>query len=272
MLKARWSGYEIDSSEAAYEVQVHRPEELGTLVRNFLTSGYFVRSYYSLFEEPLERLRDFIKEHGDPKDKLAAKALEQLDKQIAKFDPSSWRAPRIGVRTIEPILNYVGAHRQELLEAQVFRFELTDEQKEMYEDSDYEFEMGQEIDESSFYSEDEIPFDGTLLYLGCNFVKASQMTLAEQKKARRIARGAGKRMEEFGGPAMFGESWADMLESDLERSSSMNVTLRVRLNPDATLSITGRWMEDGQFLHDYYAYLLDQATEKTGVKMGTYIL
>ncbi|NIO72632.1 MAG: hypothetical protein GTN71_27340 [Anaerolineae bacterium] len=270
MLKARWSGYEIDSSEAAYEVQVPRPEELGTLVRSFLTSGYFVKSYYSLFEEPLERLRDFIKEHGDPEDQLAAKALEQLDKQIAKFDPSDWRAPRIGVRTIEPILNYVGAHRQELLDAQVFRFELTDEQKEMYEDYDYEFEVGQEIDDSSFYSEDEIPFDGTVLYLGCNFVKASKLTPAEQRKARRIARRAGKRMDEFGGPGMFGESWADMLESDLERS--MNVTLRVRLNPDATLSITGRWMEDGQFLHDYYAHLLDQAAEKAGAEIGTYVL
>jgi len=270
MLKARWSGYEIDSSEAAYEVQVHRPEELGTLVRHFLTSGYFVKSYYSLFEEPLERLRDFIKEHGDLKDALAAKALEQLDKQIAKLDPSDWRAPRIGVRTIEPILNYVGAHHQELLESQVFRFELTDEQKEMYEDYDHEFEVGQRIDESSFYSEDEIPFDGTVLYVGCNLVKASQLTPAEQKKGRRIARGAGKRMDEFGGPGMFGESWADMLESDMERS--MNVTLRVRLNPDATLSITGRWMEDGQFLHDYYAYLLDQAAEKAGAKIGTYVL
>jgi hypothetical protein len=270
MLKARWSGYEIDSSEAAYEVQVPQPEELGTLVRSFLTSGYFVKSYYSLFEEPLERLRDFIKEHGDPKDALAIKTLKQLDKQTAKFDPNSWRAPRTGIRTIEPILNYVSAHRQELLEAQVFRFELTDEQKEMYEDYDYEFGVGQQIDEASYYSEDEIPFDGTVLYLGCNFVKASQLTPAEQKQARRIARRAGKRMDEFGGPGMFGESWADMLESDL--GHSMNVTLRVRLNPDATLSITGRWMEDGQFLHDYYAYLLDQAAEKAGAEIGTYIL
>ena len=270
MLKARWSGYEIDSSEAAYEVQVPRPEELGTLVRSFLTSGYFAKSYYSLFVESLERLRDFITEHGDPKDALATKALEQLDKQIAKFDPSTWRAPRIGVRAIEPILNYVGAHRQELLEAQVFHFELTDEQKEMYQDYDYEFEVGQKIDESNFYSGSEIPFDGTVFYLGCNLVKASQLTPAEQKKARPIARRAGKRMDEFGGPSMFGENWADMLESDLERS--MDVTLRVRLNPDATLSVTGRWMEDGQFLHDYYAYLLGQAAEKTGAKIGTYVL
>ena len=101
-------------------------------------------------------------------------------------------------------------------------------------------------------------------------LKASQLTPAEQKKAWQIARRAGKRMDEFGGPSMFGESWADMLESDLERS--MDVTLRVRLNPDATLSVTGRWMEDGQFLHDYYAYLLGQAAEETGAKIGAYIL
>jgi hypothetical protein len=125
MLKAHWSGYEIDSSEAAYEVKVKEPEEMGTLVRAFLTSGYFVRSYYLLFEEPMVRLRDFIKEHGDPKDKLAAKALEYLDKQIDKFDSEGYRASRIGVRAIQSILNYVGAHRQELLDAQLFRFELT---------------------------------------------------------------------------------------------------------------------------------------------------
>ncbi len=269
MLKARWRGYEIDSSEAAYEIPVQRPEELGTLVYNFLNSGYFVKSYYSLFEEPLERLRDFIKEHGELKDALTAKALEQLDKQIAKFNPNSWRAPRIGVRTIEPILNYVGTHRQALLEAQVFRFELTEEQKEMYEDYEYEFEVGQEVHESEFYSEDEIPLDGTVLYLGCYFVKASQLPPAEQKKVRRIAHRAGKRMDTFGEP-MFRESWADIFEDDLERS--MNVTLRVRLNPDATFSITGRWREDGQFLYDYYAYLLDQAAEKAQVQIGTYVL
>jgi len=270
MLKARWSGYEIDSSEAAYEIEVQRPEELGTLVRSFLTSGYFTRSYYSLFEEPLEHLRDFIKGQGDLKDALTTKALEQLDKQIAKFDPDDWRAPRIGVQAIESILNYVGAHRQALLDAQVFRFELTDEQKEIYEDYEYEFETGQKVDESVFYSETEIPFDGTVLYLGCYFVKASQLSPAERKEARRIARKAGKRMDQFGELDIFGGNWAEMFEDDLERS--MNVTLRVRLNPDATFSITGRWMEDGQFLYDYYAYLLDKAAEKAQVQIGSYVL
>jgi hypothetical protein len=79
MLKAHWCGFEIDSSEAAYEVKVPQPEELGTLVRGLLGSGYFVRSYYLLFEEPMVRLRDFIL---DREDKLGAKALDYLEKQI----------------------------------------------------------------------------------------------------------------------------------------------------------------------------------------------
>jgi hypothetical protein len=82
MLKAHWSGFEIDSSEAAYEVKVPQPEELGTLVRALLGSGYFVRSHYLLFEEPMVRLRDFILERGDREDKLGAKALDYLEKQI----------------------------------------------------------------------------------------------------------------------------------------------------------------------------------------------
>ncbi|MFQ6059162.1 MAG: hypothetical protein ACE5MB_09835 [Anaerolineae bacterium] len=272
MLRAHWSGYEIDSSEAAYEVKVPQPEALGTLVRALLGSGYFVRSYYLLFEEPMVRLRDFIKEHSDPKDKLAAKALEHLDKVIAKFDPSSYRASRMGVRAIEAILNYVGAHRQELLGAQLFRFELTEEQKEYWEDvgADFEFEPGQWIDETDFYSENEIPFDGVVLFLGCTFEKVSKLSPQEQRRARRIARGAGKRMDEFGESPLWGESWADLMQKDLERP--MNVSLRVRLNPDATLSITGRWMEDGQFLYDYYTFLLQQAAKKAGAKIALHMV
>jgi len=265
MLKARWSGYEIDSSEAAYEVMVPQPEQLGTLVRAFLTSGYFVRSYYLLFEEPMVRLRDYIKEHGDLKDRLTARALEYLDKQISKFDPEGYRASRIGVRAIEAILNYVGTHRQELLDAQLFRFELTDYQEEMYADLDYEFTPGEKVDEAYFYSEEEIPLDGVVLFLGCAFERASKLSPQEQKHARRIAREAGKRMEEFG-ESPWGPSWSEMLQEDLERP--MNVSLRVRLNPDATFSVTGRWMEDGQFLHDYYAFLLEQAAKKAKAKIA----
>ncbi len=265
MLKARWSGYEIDSSEAAYEVKVKQPEELGTLLREFLTSGYFVRSYYLLFKEPLERLRQFIVEQGHEEDKLGAKALEYLDKQIAKFDPESYRAPRIGVRAIQALLNYVGAHRQALSDANTFHFELPEEQKAMYADYDYEFIPGEKVDESVFYSESEIPLDSVVLFLGCNFEKASKLSSQEQKQARRIARGAGEQVDDFGGYSFEGESWGDMLQQDLERP--MNVSLRVRLNPDATFSVTGRWMEDGQFLCDYYTFLLEQAAKKAGAKV-----
>lgn len=270
MLKAHWSGYEIDSSEAAYEVKVKKPEKLGTLVRELLTSGYFVRSYYLLFEEPMVRLRDYIKEHGDLKDKLTAKALDYLDKQIAKFDSESYRASRIGVRAIETILNYVGTHRQELSDAGTFHFELPEEQKEMYADYDYEFTPGEKVDETDFYSEDEIPLDGVVLFLGCAFEKASKLFPEEQRRAQRIARQAGKRMEEFGGSPFGGPSWSEMLQSALERP--MNVSLRVRLNPDATFSITGRWMEDGQFLYEYYAFLLERAAKKAGAEIATHMI
>ncbi len=270
MLKARWSGYEIDSSEAAYEVKVKQPEELGTLLREFLTSGYFVRSYYLLFEEPLERLRQFIVEQGHEEDKLGTEALDYLDKQIAKFDPESYRAPRIGVRAVQALLNYVGAHRQALSEASTFHFELPEEQKAMYADADYEFTPGEKVDETVFYSEDEIPLDGVVLFLGCSFEKASKLSSQEQKQARRIARGAGKQMEEFGASSFGGEGWGDMLQEDLERP--MNVSLRVRLNSDATFSVTGRWMEDGQFLCDYYTFLLEQAAKKAGAEVDLHMI
>jgi len=243
---------------------------MGTLVRNFLTSGYFTRSYSLLFEEPFVRLRDFIKEKGDLSDKLTAQTLKHLEGQIAKFDPEGYRASRIGVKAIESILNYVGVHRQELLDAQVFRFELTPDQEEMYEDFDYEFEPGKKVNEEDFYSEEEIPLDGVVLYLGCNFVTASQLGPKEQKEARRIARRVGKEMDSFEGP-MFDDSWSDLLLRDLE--SSMPVSLRVRLNPDATFTVAGRWMEDGQFMFEYYDFLLEGAAKEAGVKMeGAYPL
>jgi len=249
---------------------VKQPEELGTLLREFLTSGYFVRSYYLLFEEPLERLRQFIVEQGHEEDKLGTEALDYLDKQIAKFDPESYRAPRIGVRAVQALLNYVGAHRQALSEASTFHFELPEEQKAMYADADYEFTPGEKVDESVFYSEDEIPLDGVALFLGCNFEKASKLSSQEQKQARRIARGAGKQMEEFGGSSFGGEGWGDMLQEDLERP--MSVSLRVRLNSDATFSVTGRWMEDGQFLCDYYTFLLEQAAKKAGAEVDLHMI
>jgi hypothetical protein len=283
MLKAHWSGYEIDSSEAAYEVKVKEPEAMGTLVRALLTSGYFTRSYYLLFEEPMKRLRDFIKEHGDPKDKLAAKALEHLDKQIAKFDAESYRASTIGVRAIEAILNYVGAHRQELHDAQLFRFELTEEQEDILGDFGFEFEPGQWIDETDFYSETEIPFDGVVLCLGCSLVGLNKLEPGDQRKAKAAVRRTDVMIQEEEGRPRRGGRGLD--EMDMFFSSMFGprdpwenynrpqmLSLRVRLNPDATFVVTGRWMDDGQFAYGYYDYVLGRAAKKVGAKIDLHMI
>ena len=283
MLKAHWSGYEIDSSEAAYEVKVKKPEEMGTLVRELLTSGYFVRSYYLLFEEPMVRLRDFIKEHGDPKDKLTTKALEHLDKQVDKFDPESYRASRIGVRAIQAILNYVGAHRQKLLEAQIFRFELTEDQEDILSDFDFEFEPGQWVNETDFYSETEIPFDGVVLCLGCSLVGLNKLEPADQRKAKAAVRRTDIMIQEEEGRPRRGGRGLD--EMDMFFSSMFGprdpwesynrpqmLSLRVRLNPDATFVVTGRWMDDGQFAYGYYDYLLGRAARKAKAKIAMHMV
>jgi len=259
MLRARWSGYEIDSSEAAYKVKVKDPAHMGTLMRAFLGSGYFVRSFYHLSEVQMERLQEWVAQREPPE----AKMRQALDKVISKFSDTRWS--RIGVRNLETILNYVGQHAQELLDDQLFRFELTDEEREQYADLDIEFEPGSFLDETDFYSEGEMPMDGVVMALGCALVKAEKLTPGERRETRQIVRRAGRRMDRFERP-FFGERWVDLLASSLERS--MNISLRVRLNPDATFSVTGRWMEDGQFLYDYYSYLLEQAAEKAGAQVG----
>jgi hypothetical protein len=274
MLRAHWHGYEIDSSEAAYEAQVPQPEQMGTLLRGFLTSGYFVRSHYLLFEEPLARLRDFILTQGEPEDKQTAKTLEYLEKQIAKFDPSTWKASRIGVRAIEAILNYVGAHRQALLEAGTFRFGLTEEQKEYWEDySDEEFQPGTLVYEQDFYSEREIPLDGVVLFLGCSLVPASKLTPQERKQAYKLVH---RSYEDTG---LLDEliSWGAFMRHSEPRDyvaeaidQRHHLSLRVRLNPDATFIITGRWHDDGQFIYPLYDYLLGLAAKKAGVKLEVF--
>ncbi len=273
MLKARWHGYEIDSSEAAYEAQVPQPEQLGTLVRGLLTTGYFVRSYYLTFEEPLIRLRDFIRDHGDLEDKLTAKTSEYLDKQIAKFDPTSWKASTIGVRAIESTLNYVGTHRQELLEAETFRFELTEEQKEMRDDHDYddedEFEPGGMVEEKYYYSEYEIPFDGVAFLLGCSLSPASKLEPREARRAYKLVHDNYEQVGLLDEMAGWGTP-RDYVQESIDQRHSLS--LRVRINPDATFTITGRWMDDGQFILPYYDYLLGLATKKAGVEIGIYCL
>jgi len=273
MLQAHWSGYEIDSSEAAYEVKVPEPEKLGTLVRALLGSGYFVRSYYLLSEVPLSRLQGYVHQH-EPAD---SPLRQQIDEVVAKFNPD--RSITIGVRVIEPILNYVGANRQALLQAQVFRFEPTAEEREMYADTDTEFEPGQRVDETDFYSESEIPWDGVAFCLGCQLVGLNRLLPEEQAKARAAVRKTDVMIqEEEGRPRRGGRG---MNEMDMFFSSvfgpsdpweSYNhpqpVSLRVRLHPNATLSIHGRWMDDGQFAYGYYEYVLSLAAKKAAAKIS----
>jgi hypothetical protein len=273
MLKAHWSGYEIDSSEAAYEVKVPEPEKLGTLVRALLGSGYFVRSYYLLSEESLSRLQGYVHQH-EPAD---SQLRQPIDEVIGKFNPD--RNITIGVRTIEPILNYVGANRQALLKAKVFRFEPTAEEREMYADTDIEFEPGQMVEETYFYSENEIPWDGVAFYLGCQLVGLNKLSPEEQAEARAAVRKTDVMIqEEEGRPRRGGRG---MNEIDTLFSSVFGprdlwenynhpqpVSLRVRLNPDATLSIHGRWMDDGQFAYGYYQYVLSLAAKKAEAKIG----
>ncbi|MBN1953486.1 MAG: hypothetical protein JW900_00425 [Anaerolineae bacterium] len=270
MLKARWHGYEIDSSEAAYEIEVPQPERLGTLVRGLLTSGYFVRSYYLLFEEPLRRLRDFVAQQGD---ESAAKVLGHLEQQLAKCDADEARASRIGVKAIEAILNYVGEQGQKLQAAETFRFGLLPFQVEMYQDYDMEFEPGDEIEEMDYYSEEEIPLDGVVLYLGCTLVPANKLGAKEQRRVYKLIEQSFRQvglLQELQSWDLFGGKERDYVAEAINRSH--NLTLRVRLNPDATFSVTGRWMDDGQFIFPYYDYLLRQAAKGLEIEPELYVL
>ncbi len=291
MLRARWRGFEIDSSEAAYEVEVPQPERMGTLVRKFLTSGYFARSYQLVFEEPIFRLRDYIKKYGDLEDRLTAKTLEYLEGQIAKINPKKYS--NIGVRAIETILNYVGAHREELLQAGVFRFGLTKEQEELYKDMDFEFEPGQMVDESIFYSETEIPLDGVVLFLSCKLTKLDKLPPEDAKKTYGIVK---EYFEEIGLLEEL-EGWDFLVKEHFKEigfleelegwdflfgrqrdyvkevlNSPLYLSLRVRLNPDATFTISGRWFDDGQFLYPHYEFILEQAAKKAQAKIEFHMI
>jgi len=267
MLRAHWRGYEIDSSEAAYEVAVPKPEELGTLVRALLSSGYFARKRYLVFEDPILRLRDYIIAHDQGDDKLTAKALGYLDKLIPCFN--SKRLATINVRTIEAILNYVGAHRRELLEQKVFHFELSEEQLKTFEEYDYDFKPGGKVDETIFYSEEEIPLDGVVLYLNCYLEKLSKIPPEDQPKAREIA---SEILEKTGFPTFeefLGEE-RDYLKENYDCLKPLS--LRVRINPDATFLITGRWFDDGQFDFPYYRFFLQRASSKARAKIKFHMI
>ena len=136
---------------------------------------------------------------------------------------------------------------------------------------DEEFEPGSQVEEEYYYSEYEIPFDGVVLFLGCSLVPASKLEPREARRAYKLVRDHYKQVGLL--DEMAGWSWGparDYVEEDINRRHG--ITLRVRINPDATFTVTGRWMDDGQFIFPYYDYLLGLAAKKAGVKMGTYCL
>jgi hypothetical protein len=221
----------------------------------------------------VSRLQKYVHQH-EPAD---APVRQQLDQVAGKFRGD--RAITMGVRAIEPILNYMGTNRHALLKAKVFRFDLTSEQREIYRDTDMEFKPGQQVNENDFYSEQEIPWDGVALCLGCELVGLTKLPLEEQAKAKAAVRRTDVMIQEAEGRRRAGGR--GMNEMDTLFSSMFgprdpwdtynrpqSLSLRVRLNPDATLSIHGRWMDDGQFAYGYYEYILSQAAKKAGAKIG----
>ncbi len=190
MLRAHWSGFEIDSSEAAYSIKVEKPEELGTLVRAMLGSGYFVRSYHLTFGEPMRRLLDYVKAH-EPAEAKVRQTLEEVVGKLKEDRPTS-----IGVKAIEPILNYVGANAPALWAAKTFRFEPTEEEKAAWEDSDTTYKPGSKVKEEAFYSEYEIPLDGVVLNLSCQLVGLNKLSPEEQEEAKGAIRSTDQMIQE----------------------------------------------------------------------------
>ena len=60
-------------------------------MRALLGSGYFARTRYLVFEDPILRLRDYIIAHGRDDSKLTVKTLRYPEKLIARFDPERYR-------------------------------------------------------------------------------------------------------------------------------------------------------------------------------------
>jgi len=189
------------------------------------------------------------------------------------FDPAGQVVAEIGG------LELRRANRQALLQARVFRFELTPEQRETYGDTGIKFKPGHKVSENDFYSEGDIPWDGVALCLGCELVGLNKLPPEEQAKAKTAVRKTDVMIQEAEGSRRRGGRGMDEMDMFFSRmfgprdpwenyNHPQYLSLRVRLNPDATLSIHGRWMDDGQFAYGYYEYVLTQAAKKAGAKIA----
>ena len=141
----------------------------------------------------------------------------------------------------------------------------------MREDCGYdeEFEPSGLVEEQDYYSEDEIPLDGVVLLLGCSLVPANKLESREAKRAYKLVHANYEQVGMLDEMAGWGPP-RDYVQDDINKPH--HLSLRVRINPDTTFTITGRWMDDGQFIFPYHDYLLGLAAKKAGMKIGTYCL
>jgi hypothetical protein len=250
MLKTRWQGYEIDSSESSYGLDVPEQIEAGTYLRALLGSGYFVRSCTLLNEEPILRLHAFVQAYEEPK----AGIRRALDKLVDKMQRSRGDV-NVGVRAIESILNYVEANKQALLAENVFyTSELPDEAGREESGEEDEFE------EESYYGEP--PHRNVVLYLRSALVPYQKLSSEEQVEALEAGQAGWDDLLSFGGL----DDWGYSVEEDY--SYSQELILDVRLSSQGEVTADVHWFSDGYVANGYYESLLLWADDKARVKLG----
>lgn len=252
MLKARRQGYEIDSSESSYGLDIPEQIQTGTYMRALLGSGYFVRSCTLLNQEPILRLYAFVQAHEEPE----ADIRKALDKLVDKMQRSRSDV-NVGVLAIESILNYAEANRPALLAENVFYTSgLPDEagREEVAEEDEYE--------EERYFGEP--PRRNVVLYLRSALVPSQKLSPEEQVEALEESQAGWDDLLSVGGL----DDWGYSVEEDY--SYPKWLILDVRLSSQR--EITGRvhWFSDGYIAGGYYESLLMWAEDKAEVKLGLY--
>lgn len=245
MLKARWQGYEIDSSESSYGLDIPEQIQTGTYLRALLGSGYFVRSCTLLSEEPILRLHAFVQTHEEPK----AGIRKTLDELVDKMRRSRGDV-NVGVLAIESILNYIEANRPPLLAENVFyTSELPDEAgvEETNEEDKYE--------EESYYGEP--PRRNVVLYLRSALVPYQKLSPEEQVEALEAGQAGWDELLSFGG---LEDDWGYSVEEDYRYSQEL--ILDVRLYSQGEITADVHWFSDGYIAGGYYESLLMWAEDK----------
>lgn len=242
MIKASWRGFEIDSSEASYDFEVRKNENLPRLVHGVLTSKYCNRSYFLIdLQETLPNLRRFIRAHPEDSE---GKEILLLFADLPE-ESRDYLYKRMGVKSIKKLLTYIASRAEKMCDSGLFNFV----DKEKYEE--YLMEVPEEEERER----------GWWIKIESSFKGLPKLLLEEQKKA-------GKALIEsfkdryFGFAEQEGFSRREMLEW-VEHSQEF--LLMIGLNSDASLELQARWFDDGQFAKGYYDYLLDQISLNLGL-------